>query len=269
VEILHKHKSKFDYDIFICFSTKDREISKPIWEMLRGYGLKVFVSDEDLQNTVGFNFLDKIDNAIVNSQHLVLLASTNAFNSVYVQDEYQAFYNDCHVKNPKNRLLIVYKLDNFQIAELPRILRNKQIATHPEQIVKTILFENEKKEIAKLKILGNHQLTLQWISWDYTGVVKIEKINNLIECSGQQLSKEHLGDFLKINGFVDIINENEFILNGTIITKIHHINNGNECLRKGNFHFRAIGERKYWRMKEQLNPCEPVTDYIDIYFKKI
>jgi len=31
---------------------------------------------------------------------LVLIASINAINSVYVRDEYQAFYNDCHVKNP-------------------------------------------------------------------------------------------------------------------------------------------------------------------------
>ena len=64
------------------------------------------MSDEDLQNTVGFNFLDKIDYALSKSKHLVLLASENAFNSVYVRDEYQAFYSDCHVREPNQRLLI-------------------------------------------------------------------------------------------------------------------------------------------------------------------
>jgi len=106
VELLHKQRTQFQYDIFICFSTKDREIAIPIWDTLRGYGLKVFVSDEDLKNTVGFNFLDKIDYALNKSKHLVLLASKNAFNSVYVKDEYQAFYSDCHTKSPDDRLLV-------------------------------------------------------------------------------------------------------------------------------------------------------------------
>jgi len=141
VELLHKEQTLFEFDLFICFSTKDREIAKPIWEILRGYGLKVFISDEDLKNKVGFSFLDKIDLGLINSQHLVLLASSNALNSTYVRDEYQAFYNDCHVKNPNQRLLIVLKLNDFQISELPRILRNKQIATHPEQIVTTLVSE--------------------------------------------------------------------------------------------------------------------------------
>lgn len=143
VELLHELQTSFLYDVFICFSTKDREIAKPVWEMLRGYGLKVFVSDEDLQNTVGFSFLDRIDYAISNSQHLLLFATQNAMNSVYVRDEYQAFYNDCHAKNPQNRLLIVYKLDNeFQLNELPRILRNRQIANTTEQIILTLVKEN-------------------------------------------------------------------------------------------------------------------------------
>jgi len=146
VELLHQQQTQFEYDLFICFSTKDREFAKPVWETLRGYGLRVFVSDEDLQSTVGFSFLDKIDFALSGSQHLVLLASSNALNSVYVRDEYQAFYNDCHVKNPNIRLLIVFKLDNFQITQLPRILRNKQIATNPEQIVLTLVKENLIKQ---------------------------------------------------------------------------------------------------------------------------
>jgi len=142
VEILQQTQNQYKYDIFICFSTKDREIAKPIWETIRGYGFRVFVSDEDLQNSVGFNYLDKIDFALDNSQHLILLSSDNAINSVHVRDEYQAFYNDFHAKNPKNRLLIVYKLDDFSIDKLPRILKTKQIANNSEQIVLTLVQEN-------------------------------------------------------------------------------------------------------------------------------
>jgi hypothetical protein len=55
VELLHKQQTQFEYDIFICFSTKDRELARQIWETLREYGLRIFVSDDVLQNKVGFN----------------------------------------------------------------------------------------------------------------------------------------------------------------------------------------------------------------------
>lgn len=142
VEDLHENHTPFDYDIFICFSTKDRALAKPIWETFRGYGLRVFVSDEDLQNAVGSNFLNKIDHALGNSQHMVLFASKNSLQSVYVQDEYQSFYSDCHVKDPQNRLLIVYRLSDFPISKMPRILRTKQIASSTEQVVATLVQGN-------------------------------------------------------------------------------------------------------------------------------
>jgi hypothetical protein len=39
-------------------------------------------------------------------------------------------------------LLIVFRLGDFEISDLPRVLRNKQLATHPEQIVATLVREN-------------------------------------------------------------------------------------------------------------------------------
>jgi len=139
VELLHKQKTNFEYDIFICFSTKDREIAIPIWEFLRGYGLKVFVSDEDLKNSVGLDFLDTIDVALTKSQHLLLLASYHSLNSVYVIDEYKAFYNDFHTKNPNDRLLFAYLLGKTKLSDLPRIFRNRQVAKHPEQIINSLV----------------------------------------------------------------------------------------------------------------------------------
>ena len=188
IELLHKDtKSKFAYDIFICFSTKDRAIAQPIWETFRGYGLRVFVSDEDLQNTVGFNFLDEIDKAISNSQHLVLLASNNALQSTFVRDEYQSFYSDCHVKSPEERLLIVYRLKNFQINDLPRILKTKQIANSTEQIISTLISEdlikqneiNRSKEVFVKKEKINHVNSFS--TMDLDEIQLYEKFSKLIE----------------------------------------------------------------------------------------
>ena len=33
--------------------------------------------------------------------------------------------------------------------------------------------------------------------------------------------------------------------------------------------FKTKAGRKYWRMQEMDNPCEAVTDYVDIYFRGI
>lgn len=196
VEILHETSSEYSYDIFICFSTRDRAIARPVWEALRGYGLKVFISDEDLQNTVGFSFLDKIDFALGNSQHLLLLASQNSLDSVYVRDEYQAFYNDCHVKNPEKRLLIVYQLDhNLEIRSLPRILRNKQIASKPEQIVATLVREDLMDQDPPvpapsdpvLKEVSDEEITSQ--EGGPSDGLSISK-NIEIKRSGKQISKD-------------------------------------------------------------------------------
>lgn len=140
VSKLHeKENENFTYDIFFCFSTKDRNEAQPIWDILRGYGLNVFVSDEDLQSSVGYNFIDKIDEAISNSQHLILYATKNALDSVYVRDEYQAFYSDHHVKDPENRLIFVFKSKSLSIGELPRVLKTKQIASNVKSVIKSLV----------------------------------------------------------------------------------------------------------------------------------
>ena len=139
IETFSRKKSNYQYDFFICFSTLDRDQAKPIWETLRGYGFRVFISDDNLKHNVGFNFIDKIDHALAFSQNIIIIASQNAFNSIYVKDEYQSFYHDCHAKSPNERLMIVYKLSNFSIENLPRILKTKQIASSTEQILYTFI----------------------------------------------------------------------------------------------------------------------------------
>src|SRR5690606_23918991 len=129
---------------------------------------------------------------------------------------------------------------------------------------------NVKNNQPENDLLGSHPLTLQWIGWDHPGTIDFYKEMDLIICKGEQLSKENDPDFLKIDGIVEeIIDEKEFIFRGTIITKVSYINGGEECAREGTFHFKASGTRKYWRMKEMDNPCEGVTDYVDIFFKKL
>lgn len=128
------------------------------------------------------------------------------------------------------------------------------------------------------KVIGKHMLSLQWISWKYFGYVDITKeASGIITCRGEQLARnckdsdddcKTNGDYIKLDGVIDIVDANHLIFTGEIREKIYHMNDGQEVLRKGTYNFVATGNRKYWRMQEMTNPVDECVDYIDIYFKR-
>jgi hypothetical protein len=119
---------------------------------------------------------------------------------------------------------------------------------------------------ARAALVGRHKLSLQWISWDYFGAASVVNRNGVLYLKGEQKSREN-SDFVKLDGVIVSIDEKEFVFNGTITTQISHIANGDPCERTGEMTFRITGKRKYWRLQEMDNPCDDVTDYVDIYFR--
>jgi hypothetical protein len=119
---------------------------------------------------------------------------------------------------------------------------------------------------AKTMLMGKHKLSLQWISWDYFGTVTISNKNGVLYLMGEQRQRGG-SDFVTIDGKISQINSRDFIFVGKIITQINHINGGQSCTRDGEMTFRITGKRKYWRLMEMDNPCDEVTDYVDIYFR--
>lgn len=122
-------------------------------------------------------------------------------------------------------------------------------------------------QTAATKLLGDHFFSLQWISWRYYGKASVTENDGDWLISGRQDSRES-DDYIKIHGRITEINATDFKFDGEIVTRVSHINSGKPCTRSGEMTFRISGERKYWRLKEMKNPCEDVTDYIDIFFKK-
>ncbi len=119
---------------------------------------------------------------------------------------------------------------------------------------------------AARRLLGKHMFSLQWISWDYFGTANVTLRNGLYSIKGEQKGRGNT-DFVTIIGEIETIKAREFTMNGTITTQVSHINNGEPCVREGTFTFRVTGTRKYWRLQEMQNPCDGVTDYVDIYFR--
>ncbi len=131
-------------------------------------------------------------------------------------------------------------------------------------------FGQERTDInnaaAAKMVLGRHKLSLQWISWDYFGAANVTNSRGVYRIKGEQKGRGN-SDFVRVDGVIKSIDAKEFVFDGTIITQISHINGGEACTREGEFIFKITGKRKYWRLMQMDNPCDPVTDYVDVYFR--
>ena len=125
----------FDYDVFLSFSSRDEEVVKPVWQELSHSGLRVFWSDETLKQNAGQSFFEVIQEALVNSRHLLLLMSANAANSEWVKLEYGTFFNECFLPAKGERRLIVYPVGGYDTARLPPFLKNLQISRSVKAII--------------------------------------------------------------------------------------------------------------------------------------
>lgn len=116
-------------------------------------------------------------------------------------------------------------------------------------------------------LLGRHKLSLQWVSWDYFGRATVANRGGKYSIKGEQKGRGKSTDFVKIDGAITSIDAKEFSFRGKIVTQVSHINGGKSCTRDGEFTFKITGKRRYWRLQQMDNPCDPVTDYVDVYFR--
>lgn len=126
---------------------------------------------------------------------------------------------------------------------------------------------------ARARLVGDHALTLQWLGWgdlSRAGKVVIEDRGDTLSLAGEQNGEdENAGDYVRLSGKIVSASRDGFVFVGDITTRVNHIADGAECKRSGTFTFKTRGARKYWRMQEMTNPCDPVTDYVDVYFRGI
>ena len=126
---------------------------------------------------------------------------------------------------------------------------------------------------ARARLVGEHLLTLQWLSQGDladAGKLVVKDLGETLSIEGEQLGQgENADDYLRLSGRIVSASRDGFVFDGDIVMRVHHIADGIECRRSGTFTFKTKGTRKYWRMQEMTNPCDPVTDYVDVYFRGI
>lgn len=154
--------------------------------------------------------------------------------------------------------------------------KKKKTATKKATAKKTTVKKTTVKKTAVTKsFVGNHMLSLQWISWEKFGKAVItqgaeEGVYNIVgrqgaECCDEAEGKNN-GDFVSIEGTIRKVDEKTLIFNGKITTRVYHINNGENVVREGEYTFLSTQGRKYWRLQDMKNPTGDGTDYVDIYF---
>ncbi len=123
---------------------------------------------------------------------------------------------------------------------------------------------------AKKLLLGRHLFSLQWISWRRFGVARVYDKNGTLYVTGYQRGFKGKGknDYVRMRGRIERLDRRSFVFNGTIVTRVYHINGGRPCVRHGRMVFHITGRRRYWRLKSIKNPCDNAADYVDIHFKR-
>ena len=116
---------------------------------------------------------------------------------------------------------------------------------------------------ALARLRRNSGVTLQWISWEYRGRVAVTDRGGVVHLAGSQVERGGRGR-LELDGDVVAISRDRFTFRGRIaITDTPDA--GRNCLRDGDYEFRITGRRRYWRLQE-MEVCDGLTDYVDIYF---
>ncbi|MFC4273919.1 hypothetical protein [Achromobacter aloeverae] len=111
------------------------------------------------------------------------------------------------------------------------------------------------------RLMNNSGITVQWLWHADRGHLTATDVNDVVSLEGTQSNYEGT---LKIKGDVVAISADRFRFRGTILI-VDAPDKGRNCERTGDFDFRISGKRKYWRL-QQMEFCDNLTDYVDVYF---
>jgi len=138
IEMKDKDNSK---SIFMSHSSKDKFFVRNLAERFQEYGIKVWLDEAEIN--IGDSLIEKIGEAIENTDYVGVVLSHNSINSEWVQRELQIALQ----KEIKGKKVVVLPI-LIETVEIPPFLKDKRYAdfTNPEK------FENELFKL--LKVLG-------------------------------------------------------------------------------------------------------------------
>jgi formylglycine-generating enzyme required for sulfatase activity len=128
----------WEYDLFFSFSSKDLDAARAFCYALRGYGLRVFFSPDDLRLRGGDSFGAVIEQALGRSRHFLLFCTPDAMQSEWVRLEHDTFFQQYHLKDTSRRGFYIAEGPDFYEGLLPSFYRRYQRVTNEEMILHTL-----------------------------------------------------------------------------------------------------------------------------------
>ncbi len=128
----------WEYDLFFSFSSKDLEAARTFCHALRGHGLRVFFSADDLRLRGGQSFGAVITQALSRSRHFLLFCSPNAMQSEWVMLESDTFFQQYHLNDKSRRSFQIAEGPDFQDDLVPVFYRRYQRVRDAEVLLHTL-----------------------------------------------------------------------------------------------------------------------------------
>jgi hypothetical protein len=113
--------NKHDFDVFLCHSSKDKQLINLIIDDFKGRGITYWVDSEQIDP--GENIIDKITDGLEKSRIIVPFISANQLASGWCRSEYQAILAKVISNNTTQRIAPLL-LDETSVDQIPLLLRN-------------------------------------------------------------------------------------------------------------------------------------------------
>lgn len=121
------------YDVFISHKSADFEIAHDLYKYLVSKGKNVFLSEVSLPKLGSTEFMKRIDEAIDNSKHMIVVCSNiNYLNSGWVEAEWRMFINEKRSERKTGNFLTLI-VDPFTISSLPISIRQYDVFSFNQQ----------------------------------------------------------------------------------------------------------------------------------------
>lgn len=153
-------------DVFISYKqsddegnlTRDFEMARQLYDALNQMGLSVFFSAKSLEQIGSSRYKADIDEALDNTTiMIVVLSQPDHANTQWVKYEWDSFYND-FLSGLRKEANLFTLTDDFEIATLPRTLRNLQHFYYKEGISRVCEYI---RKIIPNKCLSNPNINKQ------------------------------------------------------------------------------------------------------------
>lgn len=173
---------KKKYDVFISCKSEDYPLAEEISAFLRNNEIIPFLASESLRRVGNAAYLDEIDKALDESQHLIVFCSNPQYaDSTFVKEEWQSFRNE-KLSGRKSGNILTVVANEITISQLPYGLRRYEVIPFSE--FKKVLLNYVCSAIENL----NKSVDCRNISHNNTK--KEKDWNNLIEQEKKQMIDE-------------------------------------------------------------------------------